>query len=158
VLAWVAIAATVISLALFALRPSATWPVVVLATGFGAVTYPMYALVVAHANDYAGPGDFVRVSSSLLLLYGIGTMIGPVLAAIAMDRLAPEGLFAFTALVDAGIIGYTLYRMRQRPAQAHREPFKAIPPPRSVTPESAVLDPRAGDEPTPVDPSPAVEA
>ena len=129
-----------------------------LAVAFGAVTYPMYALVVAHANDYAEPGDFVRLSSSLLLLYGIGTMIGPILAAVAMDRLSPEGLFAFTALVDAVIIAYTVYRMRQRPAQEHRERFNAIPPPRSVTPESAVLDPRAAEEATPIDPAaPVVE-
>ena len=50
------------------------------------MAYPMYALSVAHANDFASPDDFVKVSSGLLLLYGIGTMIGPVLAAFAMQN------------------------------------------------------------------------
>jgi MFS family permease len=145
VLVGVAIAATLISLAIFLLRPHDPLLVVSLAILFGAVTYPMYALVVAHANDHAEPGNFVRVSSSLLLLYGVGTMIGPVLAAIGMDRIAPEGLFAFTALVDAAIIAYTVVRIRQRASQPHRDPFTAIPPARSVTPESAVLDPRASE-------------
>jgi MFS family permease len=151
VLIAVATAAAVISLAIVLIRPREETLLTVLAVAYGALTFPMYALLVAHANDYAAPGEFVRVSSGLLLLYGIGTMVGPVLAAIGMDRLAPEGLFAFIALIDAAIIGYTLYRIRQRPMLPHREPFQAIPLPRSVTPESAVLDPRAADEATVVE-------
>jgi len=149
VLIGVATSAALISLALVVLRPRDAGLVTTLAVGYGAVTFPMYALLVAHANDFAGPGDFVRVSSGLLLLYGIGTMIGPVLAAVGMDRVAPEGLFVFTAVIDVGIIAYTYYRMRQRAPQAHREPFQAIPPPRSVTPESAALDPRANEDTPP---------
>jgi MFS family permease len=153
VLIGVAASAALISLAMVLIRPRDQNVVALLAVAYGAVTFPMYALLVAHANDFAGPGDFVRVASGLLLLYGIGTMVGPVLAAIGMDQLSPEGLFAFIALIDASIIGYTLYRMQQRPNLAPREPFQAIPPPRTVTPESAALDPRAGestDEATPV--------
>jgi MFS family permease len=157
VLAGVATAAALISLAIFLIRPRDPTLVIALAIAFGAVTYPMYALIVAHANDYAGPGDFVRVSSAILLLYGIGTMVGPVLAAVGMDRIAPEGLFAFTAVVDVVIIAYTVYRMGRRPGQSHREPFNALPPPRSVTPESAALDPRAGEELTPIAERPATE-
>jgi MFS family permease len=151
VLVAVAIAAALVSLAFVIIRPRQEGSVAALALAYGALTFPMYALLVAHANDFAGPGDFVRVSSGLLLLYGIGTMIGPVLAAIGMDQLAPEGLFAFIALIDAAIIAYTVYRMRQRPTLPHREPFQAIPLPRSVTPESAALDPRAAEEATPVE-------
>ena len=39
--------------------------------------YPMYALAVAHANDFAGEDEFVRIAGGLLLLYGFGTMVGP---------------------------------------------------------------------------------
>jgi MFS family permease len=151
VLIGVAASAVLISLAIALVQPRDQALVAVFAVVYGAVTFPMYALLVAHANDYAGPGDFVRVASGLLLLYGVGTMVGPVLAAVAMDRLAPEGLFAFTALIDAAIIGYAVYRMSRRAGVPPREPFQAIPPPRSVTPESAALDPRAaGEAPGPV--------
>jgi MFS family permease len=146
VLVGVAACAAVISLAIVLIHPRAEGVVTALAIGYGAMTFPIYALCVAHANDFAGPGEFVRTSSSLLFLYGIGTMVGPILAAVAMDRPWPEGLFAFTAAIDATIIAYALYRMRVRAPQPHREPFQAIPPPRSVTPESAVLDPRATEE------------
>jgi MFS family permease len=135
------------------IQPRSEGVVAALAIAYGALTFPMYALLVAHANDYAGPGDFIRVSSGLLLLYGIGTMVGPLVAAIGMDRISPEGLFAFIALIDASIIGYTVYRIRERPSLPHREPFQAIPPPRSVTPESAALDPRAANPATPAVPA-----
>ena len=62
---------------------------------FGAMIYPMYALAVAHANDFAAPDDFVKIAGGLLLLLGFGTMVGPILAAEAMEQFAPEGLFAF---------------------------------------------------------------
>jgi MFS family permease len=155
VLIAVAISSALISLVMVLLQPRAPELVTALAIAYGAVTFPMYALLVAHANDYASPGDFVRVSSGLLFLYGVGAMIGPVLGAVGMDRLSPEGLFAFTGVIDAAIIAYTFYRMGQRPPQSRREPFQAIPQPRSVTPESAVLDPRANEPPVSAPVAPA---
>ena len=47
----------------------------------------MYALAVAHANDFAAPDEFVKIAGGLLLLLGFGTMVGPILAAQAMERL-----------------------------------------------------------------------
>ena len=110
--------------------------------------YPMYALAVAHANDFAGDDEFVRIAGGLLLLYGFGTMAGPILAAQAMDRLAPDGLFAFTAAVHLVMAAYVYLRMSRRapPALVARETFRGMPVPKTVTPESAVLDPRAGSD------------
>ena len=67
----------------------------------------MYAIAVAHANDFAKPDEFVKIAGGLLLLLGFGTMFGPILAAELMQNWRPEGLFAFTALVHLTIILYT---------------------------------------------------
>ena len=109
------------------------------------MAYPMYALSVAHANDFAGTDEFVKIASGLLLLYGFGTMIGPAAAAYAMQHWIPEALFAFTATVHAAVVAYTLFRMTRRapPSIEARETFQGLPLPKTVTPESAVLDPRA---------------
>ena len=64
---------------------------------YGALTYPIYGLAVAHANDYADASEFVAVSGGLLLLYGAGTMFGPLAAGAAMTELGPEALFLVTA-------------------------------------------------------------
>ena len=107
----------------------------------------MYALTVAHANDFAAPDEFVRIASGLLLLYGFGTMTGPIVAALGMESFVPEGLFAFTAAIHSLVVAYTLFRMTRRapPTQLGRETFQGLPLPKTVTPESASLDPRAGE-------------
>ena len=104
---------------------------------------------VAHANDFASPDDFVKIAGGLLLLLGFGTMIGPIFAAQAMSHLMPEGLFAFAAIVHLLLALYTLYRMSRRavPVRPERETFQGLPVPKTATPASASLDPRAPADP-----------
>ncbi len=148
VLLAVAIGAFVIGVTLATLHPRTPLVVTGLAIVFGAMIYPMYALSVAHANDFASDDEFVRIAGGLLLLYGFGTMAGPVIAAQAMDHLAPDGLFAFTAAVHLIMAAYVYLRMRRRapPTPVARETFRGMPVPKTVTPESAVLDPRAASD------------
>ena len=117
---------------------------------FGAAIYPMYSVAVAHANDFAGPDEFVKIAGGLLLLLGVGTMLGPLFAAEAMERLFPEGLFAFAAIVHLLLALYALFRMSRRsvPAKSERA-FQSMPVPKTATPESVILDPRAKDQPAP---------
>ena len=67
--------------------------ILVLTAFYGALTYPIYGIAVAHANDYADPSEFVAVSGGLLLLYGAGTMFGPLAGSAAMAGLGPQMLF-----------------------------------------------------------------
>ena len=111
---------------------------------YGALAYTLYSLAVAHANDHARSEDFVKVSSGLLLLYGFGTMIGPMLGALLMGLLRPESLFLATALAHGSLAGYTALRVTKRapiPLE-EREAFQALPADRAVTPEALRLDPR----------------
>ncbi len=116
---------------------------------YGAANYPIYGLAVAHANDYADPSEFVAVSGGLLLLYGAGTMFGPLAAGAAMAGLWPEGLFVVTAASHALIAAYAFYRTFKRAPipESVREAFKFVPASRAMTPETAVLDPRAEEVP-----------
>lgn len=81
---------------------------------WGALAFPIYSIAVAHANDCAAPGTFVQVSASLLLLYGVGAVIGPLLAPGFMDVLGPSGMYLYNALVFAVMTAYVLWRMRHR--------------------------------------------
>jgi MFS family permease len=124
--------------------PNAVLPIVAV---YGALAYPLYGLAVAHANDYADASDFVAVSGGLLLLYGVGTMVGPLAASAAMTALGPEALFVATATGHAVIAGYAYYRTTRRAAipESVREAYRPVPSVRGLTPESAALDPRAED-------------
>jgi MFS family permease len=149
VLVGVGIGAALIGITIALLRPRDAHLITGLIVLYGAMAFPMYALTVAHANDFARPDEFVRVASGLLLLYGSGTMIGPIIAAIAMETVAPEGLFVFTATIHVLVVAYTLFRITRRapPARGEREMFQGLPEPKTVTPESAALDPRASAAP-----------
>jgi len=150
VLIGIASCAIAIALVMVIFQPRAPAVVIGLAVVFGAAIYPMYSVAVAHANDFAGPDEFVKIAGGLLLLLGLGTMLGPIFAAEAMDRLFPEGLFAFAAIVHLLLALYALFRMSRRavPAKSDRA-FQSMPVPKTATPESVILDPRAKDQPAP---------
>ncbi|SHF28704.1 Major Facilitator Superfamily protein [Kaistia soli DSM 19436] len=147
VLIGVSFAAIIMSGTISLLNPSSAFVVIALVAGFGGMVYPMYGLAVAHANDYAAPDDFVKIASGLLLMSGIGTMIGPIVAALAMEWVGPQGLFTFCGLMHASLIAYIFYRLSRRPAVADvpRDAFQSMPPLRDATPETIALDPRASE-------------
>jgi MFS family permease len=73
---------------------SGEYPIMLYIAGFfaGAVIYPIYAINVAHANDMASPGEYVRISSGITVLYGLGVIAGPLLAGQAIAWGGAPGL------------------------------------------------------------------
>jgi MFS family permease len=81
---------------------------------WGAVAFPVYAVSVAHTNDHAKAGEYVMISSGLLLMYGIGAIVGP---------------FLYTALIHLLLICYIAMRfVRRKPApeEEHRKFVDAL--------------------------------
>lgn len=89
---------------------------ILLSAAWGATAFPMYAIAVAHANDYAEPGEFVMVSSGLLLMYGIGAIVGPFLAGAAMTLFSNSSLYLYTTVIHILIFIYVLTRIPRRAA------------------------------------------
>lgn len=85
-----------------------------LGAAWGGISFPLYAVNVAHANDHADPSDFVMVSSSLLLMYGIGAVIGPLLASTVMSYTSSAGLFIFSGITHFILAVYLSYRVIRR--------------------------------------------
>ena len=81
---------------------------------FGLFAFPLYALSVAHMNDFVDPEGYVEAAGGLLLIYAMGAVAGPLLASLAVRLTDLSGLFAFTALVHLVTAGFAIYRMRQR--------------------------------------------
>lgn len=121
---------------------------------FGGLTGPIYALCVAHANDYIDSSDTVGAASSLLTLYGIGAAVGPFVGGFVMGRLGPGELFDFLGLSCAAICAFALWRMTRRTSLPNEEQgaFVAVAT-TAATPVASELDPRAEDaEPETSDP------
>lgn len=121
----------------------------ILAALFGGFSYTLYPLSVAHANDLVDRRDFVSVSAGLLLVWGSGSALGPLLASAVMAALGPIGLFVFLAVASLGF-GTLSYVLRLRLAPAPEQtPFVPLT---RTTPVIAELDPRAADPPPAADP------
>ncbi len=147
VLAGGAICASLAGAMIVSLQPTDPTQILILTAVYGALTYPLYSLAVAHANDFAGSNDFVAMSGGMLMLYGIGTMIGPTAASLVMERLGPSGLFAVTGSAHFVMAAYAIYRtIRRAPVSEElRGAFKGVPAQKAITPETVAMDPRAQD-------------
>lgn len=94
---------------------------------FGALVIPAYSLVLAHVNDHVPPGQFAAASGGLLILWGAGSALGPILGGVAMSSLGNRGLgwLIFSAQFLMALWG--LYRMSQRAAPVEKDQFKVMP-------------------------------
>lgn len=92
-----------------------------LGVAWGACSFPLYAVSVAHANDYTDPDDYVMVSSGLLLMYGAGAVIGPFVASAVMTVLGAGGMFIFTGFSHMLLIAFVAVRISRRGTAATDE-------------------------------------
>lgn len=139
------VAATV-GFLLLLFNPQGGWPMYVLFGLYGFSAYPIYAIAVAHANDFARPGEFGRVAGGMLLVLGTGLAIGPALAALVMSLYQPVGLFLVTATFHGALALTAFLRMKVRPVRVDgRIRFRAMSAEKGVTPGSVELDPRSDD-------------
>jgi MFS family permease len=82
-----------------------------LVTAFGVLTMPVYSLVVAHANDHISKEQILGASGRLVLLYGMGSILGPLLVGQIMRNEGPNGFPAYLACVYGGLALFAAYRM-----------------------------------------------
>lgn len=97
--------------AMFFMSPSTPTLLYVTAFIVGSTLYPIYALNVAHANDRADPSEYVTISSSLMVLYGLGTVAGPMIGGGAMEIAGPRGLMLYLAIGFAIYATYATWRV-----------------------------------------------
>ena len=138
----------IVSIILVILQPTNAILLFALMFLFGGVLMPLYSLVVSHANDHAAPGEFVETSSGLLIVFGVGSMIGPIIAGLLMDFSGRNGMF-WTMIIGYAAFGvFTSYRLTQRQAlsEDERGDFAYSPIGRTQTPEVLQLDPRSEEE------------
>lgn len=106
--------------------------------GLSAAIYP---IAVAITNDLMESHQVTAASTALLLSYGLGSIIGPLISALFMELLGARGLFISNALILTGLILFMLVGPgRSHPKVTQQEHYY------TTTPEAALgvseLDPR----------------
>lgn len=112
---------------------------------FGVGIFPLHGIAIAHANDFSELDQFVETSSGLLIVYGVGTVIGPILSALILNHFGSQGLFIALIWPFCVVIAYAIYRINQReqPKDEERSDFAVTPMEQAMTPQAFELDPRA---------------
>jgi len=164
--------ASVVGLFTVMVNPSGIFMYVLFAM-YGFAAYPLYAIAVAHANDFAKDGEFARVAGAMLLILGTGLAIGPLIASWLMqvtDR--PVDLFIVTATFHGALAVTAFLRMKVRPVRDDRGRvrFQVMNAEKGVSPGTVELDPRSDESaetvpppkpvtpPAPAAPAPAAPA
>lgn len=79
---------------------------------YGGVAFAIYPIAVAHLLDHVPAEDVVVASCGVLLLYGMGSTLGPLVSGTAMGRLGPGSLFVWFALMQGLLSVIAVYRYR----------------------------------------------
>ena len=102
---------------------------ILLGAGFlGAFVFTLYSLAAATANDRIGTEQRVQVAGALLITYGAGAVLGPIIAGGFMSQMGPQGLFFYIALIEVVLCLFAILTRKQRVGTPDkRKPFVVVP-------------------------------
>ena len=83
---------------------------------FGGLTVPLYALAIAHTNDFLEKDEMIAASAGIQLAGGIGLTIGPVIGGLSIDLIGANGFWIYLFLIHALLGVFGLFRMQIREA------------------------------------------
>ncbi|ANN68581.1 MFS transporter [Bordetella bronchialis] len=139
--------------ALLTLLPALLWgwlPIpfpllLLLSCAFGVLQFTLYPLGAAFANDHVEPERRVGLSAILLMAYGIGACVGPLIAGGLMSLAGPNMYYVFISAC-AAVLVLTVRPLRvTHEHQVDEAPmhFQAMPDALQSSPAAAAtLDPR----------------
>lgn len=142
----------VLAIALQLLLDPGIWGTLIVAGIAGGVANPVYALLLAHTNDYLDADDMAAASAGLLFLNGLGAVGGPLIVGRMMSVIGPNGFWIYILLLMAALAAYTAWRMTQRVALTPEETgsFAVIAPAATTVAVEVALE-NAQDDPPPVE-------
>jgi len=81
---------------------------------YGGFSFTIYPISASQVNDMIDRTKLVQVSAGLLIAYGVGASLGPVLSSQFMAYDGPNGFFIFFIAVNCLLIAFSLIRILQR--------------------------------------------
>jgi MFS family permease len=112
---------------------------------FGGLAFALYPVVVAHLLDHVEPDAVLPACSTVLLVHGTGSVLGPALAGFAMAHFGTPALPGYFAVVSAVLGLYVGYRLVVR-RREKTQPDTHFHPMLRTTPSAMELLPESEDE------------
>jgi MFS family permease len=140
------LAAALVALLAFTLIDRSTALFFAAMFAYGGAAFSLYPLCIANANDHCESSRYVATASGLLLVYGIGAAVGPLLAGILLQMQGPRSLPLFLAATQLVLALFASLRklVKASPPPEAREPFVMLG--RSSQSALDVLAPTAGQD------------
>lgn len=106
---------------------------------FGGLVFTLYPVSISYACDSLSTADIVAGTQTLLLSYSIGSMSGPLVAALFMKYDPYYGLFVYMMAILAVLALFLGWRKTVKASNPHEEAFIAYP---QNSPIGCEADPR----------------
>jgi MFS family permease len=121
--------------------------IVVVAFVTSMMQFSLYPLIVAMANDIVAPERRVSLTACLLMAYGVGACIGPLVTGAIMQPLGGNMLYVFFCLCGCviAVISWLASRQRQIITDAPI-PHVVLPASLTSSPLAAALNPTIAEE------------
>lgn len=106
------------------------WALMASAFVIGGTVNPLYALMIAHTNDFLEHKDMPAAAAGLMFIGGVGAIGGPPIVGYLMGPVGPAAFFLYILACMALIVAYGLFRMTRRRAKRAEETgrFAAVAP------------------------------
>lgn len=88
---------------------------------YGSVAFSINPICVAHVNDLTPNNERMQTSGGLLTFYGIGAIIGPILAGFIMQK-GSHYIFMMSGIVILTFAVYTTLRLWIKPRRDQKKP------------------------------------
>jgi len=110
----------------------------------GGLSFCLYPISITQVCDHIDNHLITRVTGLLLVLYGIGTVIGPILSSLIISMFGISMVFAYLALLMLMLGAVGFYSISYRPVipQEDQMEFQPLTP---ITPVAYEMDPRTED-------------
>ncbi len=122
--AWVA---TLVATAALVARTGDVVVLVALGGVFGAATFALYPLSLAHLNDRLRSHEVVDAGAKLVLIYAAGAVGGPITATVAMTTIGSDGYWWHQAILHGALAVYATYRLTHLAPLEVKSDFAPLP-------------------------------
>jgi MFS family permease len=100
----VVILVTLLGALLLPLAIGAGWWLYPLLVLWGGTTFAVYTLALGLLGDSFPPAQLAAANVALVMVYQVGSVIGPTLSGTAIDLTGPEGLVAVVAVAATALL------------------------------------------------------
>ena len=113
---------------------------------FGGFSLPLYSISLAYTNDHLSQDQMVAASSTMILIYGLGALLGPMFVSIAMSTFGTWGFFLIQIVAHTAVGLFALVYLVREPELLHADHTAFVSVPLRSSPMAAALNPEAHDE------------